>query len=421
MSEIATKTVCLLAGNDACYNPRLLKLGNSFVDRGAKVIIKDIRWGMGTNQVYKDVLQAFGVVSDSIDLRKDENVFGILRWLRVQAEHRLHSLLRSFRSEQLIHDFQSNLKGYGLLLKSAAKTVADVYVCNSPALLGIAAQVAKKNNAILWYDSQEYFQGMSSQSGQVDFSTRWERHYASSINVATASSRLIAERLQDALELPICLPLRNAAQVVDIPFVCSQSNKPLRLVWHGFSVNLDGRGLRNVLAATALMEEDFSLTLQGNCSDRDRQAIMLFAKQLGVESNIYFRPAVSPQNIVSSIAEYDVGLAVEPGVDDNQMMTSSNKIFEYLMAGLAVVASTMPGLIEVCREANTGVTVEPEDAKGLAKTLDSLSRERTKLNDLRRHGYDAARKTLNWETEVAEPLEYLESLLIDLALPQGEV
>src|SRR2546422_9615422 len=53
----------------------------------------------------------------------------------------------------------------------------------------------------------------------------------------------------------------------------------------------------------------------------------------------------SPDSLVRLAAEYDVGLALEVPISENRIICMNdlctNKVFTYLMAGLAVAASTL--------------------------------------------------------------------------------
>ena len=51
--------------------------------------------------------------------------------------------------------------------------------------------------------------------------------------------------------------------------------------------------------------------------------------------------------LLSFISQFQIGLAIEENINDNKTLTISNKILQYLQAGLFVLASDTKGQTEV--------------------------------------------------------------------------
>jgi alpha-maltose-1-phosphate synthase len=68
--------------------------------------------------------------------------------------------------------------------------------------------------------------------------------------------------------------------------------------------------------------------------------------------------------------EMDVGVAPFPA---RRSYVSPLKVFEYLAAGLPVVASGADQLTDLIAHGETGMVCEPDDASSLAAALDLLS------------------------------------------------
>jgi glycosyltransferase involved in cell wall biosynthesis len=109
---------------------------------------------------------------------------------------------------------------------------------------------------------------------------------------------------------------------------------------------------------------------------------------------------VPPGRLPGTIARHDIGLALEPNLPMNRNWTISNKILQYLNAGLAVVASDTAGHREVLsRSPEAGVVVELHETTRLAQTLDSLMEDRARLVRRQQAARCLAEDYYCWERE----------------------
>ncbi len=85
----------------------------------------------------------------------------------------------------------------------------------------------------------------------------------------------------------------------------------------------------------------------------------------------------------------------------NHRLTTPNKLFEAMAAGVAVVASDLPGMATIVRATDCGVLCDPTDATEIAaairRILDAPEDERLAFGH---RGLVASHTTFNWETQV---------------------
>jgi glycosyltransferase involved in cell wall biosynthesis len=116
-------------------------------------------------------------------------------------------------------------------------------------------------------------------------------------------------------------------------------------------------------------------------------------------SNVLFTGAVAPDNIPAVLGSMDVAVAPYPKLEP--FYFSPLKLYEYMAAGLPVVASRIGQIEKLIDHGVTGWLVEPGEAKALAQALTTL------VNDLelRRRMGQAARAAVlgahTWERAVA--------------------
>lgn len=128
--------------------------------------------------------------------------------------------------------------------------------------------------------------------------------------------------------------------------------------WHGVDV---------LLRARAQAHKDWQLRIIGD--GPMRAELDDLARSLGVD--VDFRGAVAPDAIPQHMAGTAIGVAPYPAMDtDSDQYFSPLKVYEYMAAGLPVVASRVGQLPEIMGE--SAYLVPPSDPEALAEALDAL-------------------------------------------------
>ena len=120
----------------------------------------------------------------------------------------------------------------------------------------------------------------------------------------------------------------------------------------------------------------------------------------------------SPDEMVRLAGLFDIGLALEPGRDENNQIAISNKLFTYLLAGNVVIATATKGqrpVIEALGAA--GFCYEPGDVDTLAHRLKLWLEDRTSLQEARRQAWDWGTRQYNWDLEKKKFLQVIETVL----------
>lgn len=176
--------------------------------------------------------------------------------------------------------------------------------------------------------------------------------------------------------------------------------------WHGVEVLLEA------FARLARSDEAVRLRLVGDGPQRD--ALAGQADRLGVAEQVDLVGAVAPEKMPAELAAMDVAVAPYPQLPD--FYFSPLKIYEYLAAGLPVVASDIGPCADILDGGDLGVLVAPGDVSSLAVALAGLRRDPLIRADLGRAGRDAAVARHDWSLVVSRILATLpvrESSLAD--------
>jgi glycosyltransferase involved in cell wall biosynthesis len=137
------------------------------------------------------------------------------------------------------------------------------------------------------------------------------------------------------------------------------------------------------------------LTLRVNRSTRDTLERVLPADLRG---RVDVRDPVPPDEVVGALHGHHVGLLFDRPLTRNAELSAPNKLFEYLMAGLAVVAPNLPGLRWLADE-ELGVLFEAGSSEAFAQALESLAADADRLAELRTNARRAAVDRYNAEAQ----------------------
>jgi glycosyltransferase involved in cell wall biosynthesis len=116
--------------------------------------------------------------------------------------------------------------------------------------------------------------------------------------------------------------------------------------------------------------------------------------------------AVAPDELHDWVASADVAAMPIQGDTLNHRLTTPNKLFEAMAAGVPAVVSDLPGMSAVVRETGSGLLVDPTDTVAIAAAIRQIvDLPEPDWRAWRERCLAAAHATYNWETQVARLLE----------------
>jgi glycosyltransferase involved in cell wall biosynthesis len=184
------------------------------------------------------------------------------------------------------------------------------------------------------------------------------------------------------------------------------ASPPLAVIYQGV-LDARGRGLEGLIDAAA-SADGINLTLRGPGSLAE--PLQRRIEMLGAH-NVRIAPPVPMADLVRALDGYDVGVVSYLPLSKNFLFCSPNKLFEYMMAGLAVVCSDLPVLREVVSDADCGLLYEAGDVGSLAAALRRLAQDRSLLARYRANALRAARERYNATVEEGRLLRAYSDLL----------
>ena len=285
-------------------------------------------------------------------------------------------------------------------------TRADVYHAHDFNTIQTAHLCAKLGRARFVYDSHELWIEWHQSGGGtpppiVRAWTRIERRLTAAADLVITVSDGIAAELSRLYAIPTPLVVRNCAPLMPIArsdklrrLIGGRADRPILLYQGGF---VSGRGLKQLVAAADLVPSaDF--VLMGHDSPY-KTAIEQLASACR-HRNVHVLPHVAVDDLWEYTCSADVGFVLTQPVSLSYALSESNKVYEYMVAGIAVVASTIQSHRRLEKETGALALVSPSDPRDIARVVKGLLESPATMKQLAARGREWAERKYNAYTEM---------------------
>jgi glycosyltransferase involved in cell wall biosynthesis len=173
----------------------------------------------------------------------------------------------------------------------------------------------------------------------------------------------------------------------------------------------DDRGLHECAQALSRLEEsDVELLCAGRIGHIAEEGLRELLEGQRPESRFKYLGLLPYEAIPPLLQDAVAGLLCFRPTPNNVLGTP-NKLFEYMSAGLPVIASDFPFIHAVVTEADCGLLVQAEDVEEIAAAMERLLRERDQAVRWGRNGLRAVEERYNWQREEKKLLSLYGDLL----------
>ena len=190
-------------------------------------------------------------------------------------------------------------------------------------------------------------------------------------------------------------------------------NSPINIVYAGGISK--PRGALQMVRALSLVNwhgQDFRLILIGPVQPPVlRNKIMSLAERLGLSENVKFTGLIPLKGVYSYYLNTDLGLALlHP--EKNYVESMATKIFEYMAAGIPVLASNFPAWNKLLEESGCGLNVDPLNEKSIAAKIELMLNNPNRRRQFGNNGYQSFLNKYNWDLEEKKLLSLYKNMLL---------
>ncbi len=292
--------------------------------------------------------------------------------------------------------------------KKAYSLNAEIYHFHDPELIFVAYLLKRKGKKVI-YDVHEdlprqlmgkHYLGKFSATVLSFFAELVEDFFAKKITAIITVTPVINNRflkLNKYTEM-----IRNFPLFSEFENIQSDVEKDNEVCYIG-SISAE----RGVFEMISSMEQiNAKLNLAGVFST---DQLFVQAKNLKGWEKVNFCGNVSRKEVASILARSKVGLVFFLPLP-NHVNAYPIKIFEYMAAGVPVVASDFPLWKEIVEGNNCGICVTPDDIDSIATSVNSLLDNQTRAQQMGENGKNAIKEKYNWEAESLNLLSFYSKL-----------
>lgn len=156
-----------------------------------------------------------------------------------------------------------------------------------------------------------------------------------------------------------------------------------------------GRGLENLIKAVPLFKEG-TLVLIGD--GKIKKKLERMVDQMDLNKKVRFLPKVPLKELPKYTSNAFVGFQVLNNVCFNHYSAASNKLFEYIMSGVPVIACRFPEIKKVVQGEGVGLCIDSHDPVSIAKGVNYLIDSPEEYHSMKRK-CETAREMYNWDCE----------------------
>lgn len=350
--------------NCICYDQRVLKIAGEVSDLGCNVTIIGRRRGSCCT--------------------KSELPF---RTFRFRMLFNKGFLFYSFFNIRLF--FYLLFHNYDLLISNDLDTLLPNFL------------VAKLKRKSLVYDSHEYFTGVPELRGRKFVTWFWKslekRMFPHLKYVMTVSDSLALQYEKEYGVRPVTV--RNCSLLSSGLKGFSRNEmgvKPgdLLLVFQGGGINIE-RGGEELIEAMRFTE-DVTLIVAGSgdviASLKNR------VRDPGLSDRIIFLDMMPWNELMKYTRSADAGLSLDKDTNLNYRFSLPNKLFDYISAGIPVIAGELPEVAGIINKYGCGIIIPEITPEAICDALSTLKNDPELLNKLRQNAVNAS-EDLSWEKE----------------------
>lgn len=249
----------------------------------------------------------------------------------------------------------------------------------------------------LVYDSHELFSEGPELQGRLFVQNFWRTlegfflpRIKKSYTVSAAIAAFYDKKYHNNMGVIRNIPLKN--DVLELEEVVFPTAKKT-ILYQG--VLNPGRGLKPMIKALKFID-DLDLIIIGYGKVAEELKAFVIAEKM--EDRVYFLGRISRDKLFNYTKKATLGMVLEEPLGLSFEYSLPNKLFDYIHAGIPIIAGNLPEITSIIKEYNVGVIVKNYTPKEIAFTISNLLNNPLLLAEIKECQRKAA-PILCWEKE----------------------
>ena len=292
------------------------------------------------------------------------------------------------------------------IISAILKENANIYHAHEPISLRFALKASNFNNNKVIFDSHESWMGGTIKDRLIKNNYLKKIKYLITVNEGILKN--FKQKINiDHTEIIYNCSLPSLFPITELP---QKSNKDILLVHEG-TLSFD-RGLKKMLSALLLLKEQFpniKLKIIGDSPKKEAAYLSQFILKNNLQGNIIQTGWVAYTDVSKNLKKCDIGLILYSPTKNN-LFSTSNKLFNYIASGLAIVSVDLPETKKILSPLNNSVFVEDNNALQIAEAIGKLINDPELLLQKKIASQNAYKK-YNWLIEEKKLLKFYKKVI----------
>ncbi len=300
------------------------------------------------------------------------------------------------------------LFGHRRMRKQLLAINAELYHFHDPELLPLGWKLRKKGKTVVYDAHEDLPRQMLSKAWLPPWlrkplaflAEKLENFFAGQMSAVVTPTPHLQQRFAKVNSRSV--QVANFTQLDETalpPF----AERPKKLLYVGTLLKV--RGIAEMIEASA--EAGYPLHLAGNWHSDSYES---YCKNLPGWSNVCFHGYIGPEKKRELLADSRIGLVLLHPIP-NYLLAWPVKLFEYMAAGLPVIASDFPLWQEIVQENDCGICVNPMDKKQIVQAIRLFMEDDNMAEQMGRKGQLAARQKYHWNSQEKNLLALYDEIL----------
>jgi glycosyltransferase involved in cell wall biosynthesis len=359
------REVCIAFLGNALHDSRIVNLTNSLKNDNYKVSVIAFDWFISSKNYHDDTFRIFKI-------RKTKtSIFFYIKFALI-------------------------------LMRELFKVKAEVFFAEDLYTLPFVTAVAKFRKARVIYNSRELYAflgGLRNKPFIQSLIKTIENYFIKKVNVVLTTGEMDSKFIEKLYNITGTVVVRNIPlyrqpeSIIDFRKIFPIDKDKLILLYQG--VLLNGRGMRQIMNAVSKLPGT-ALVIVGDGEQREN--FKKLATELQIGSRVFFTGSIDQKELINYTSGADIGLCLIENISVSYYHALPNKLFEYIMAGIPVLASDLPQMKKIVDNYQVGESININIEENIVSTIKRWMDEPA-LREVYRKNCLAASKELNWQVE----------------------
>ncbi|AKG22719.1 hypothetical protein IJ00_16835 [Calothrix sp. 336/3] len=303
------------------------------------------------------------------------------------------------------------------IISKALDFPADAYHVHDLPCLKAGYYASKARNVPLIYDAHELYYAQEVLPAKLQkIYFKLEKKYIKYPNIVITVNEFIASLMAERYQIKEPKVIMNCTEIPNHfqPDIAKQKLQNKGKIPSDYKIILyqgwisSERNLDTLIKGVKWFPPNACLVIIGY-GDYEKN-LRQIAEQEGISEKVFFLGQVPSEEMLNYSSGADIGVIPYLPIDDNHLYCSPNKFFEYILAGVPIIAEKLPFFQKMSEQYGVVQTANMSSPESFGNMVSQLLSEEETLEQMKISCHNAS-KELNWDEESKKLLLFYQDIV----------